>query len=187
METLIVPLLAVLVLLVAGLIWIVLVGRKGSAPDTQGLVLMQSQLAELTKQLDAKLSESRREMNDAVRSQFSESQKLLREISRGMQESLVDVAREQVKTNEATTRFMSIAEQLVNLEKVLKHQKQRGNLGEASLELILSNILPPGAYKMQHRFKKILHVVAEALELFGQRGRGDQSRFLGRDDAGPQT
>jgi DNA recombination protein RmuC len=48
---------------------------------------------------------------------------------------------------------MAIADQLANLEKVLKHQKQRGNLGEASLELILSNILPPGSYKMQHRFK----------------------------------
>jgi DNA recombination protein RmuC len=67
-----------------------------------------------------------------------------------MSRSLLDVTREQTKTNEATTRFMTIAEQLANLEKVLKHQKQRGNLGEASLELILSNILPPGAYKMQY-------------------------------------
>jgi DNA recombination protein RmuC len=47
---------------------------------------------------------------------------------------------------------MTIAEQLASLEKTLKHQKQRGNLGEASLELILSNILPPGAYKMQYEF-----------------------------------
>ena len=35
----------------------------------------------------------------------------------------------------------------------MKHQKQRGNLGEAALELILSNILPPNAYKLQHQFK----------------------------------
>jgi DNA recombination protein RmuC len=118
----------------------------------QGMILLQQQMAELTKQLDAKLSESRRDMTDAVRTQFSESQKLLREINDQMNKSLVDVAREQTKTNESTTRFMAIAEQLANLEKVLKHQKQRGNLGEASLELILSNILPPGAYKMQHRF-----------------------------------
>jgi len=116
------------------------------------MMLLQQQMSELTKQLDAKLNESRRDMTDAVRTQFSESQKLLREINEQMNKSLVDVAREQTKTNEATTRFMTIAEQLANLEKVLKHQKQRGNLGEASLELILSNILPPGAYKMQYRF-----------------------------------
>jgi DNA anti-recombination protein RmuC len=46
-----------------------------------------------------------------------------------MSRSLLDVTREQTKTNEATTRFMTIAEQFANLEKVLKHQKQRGNLG----------------------------------------------------------
>ena len=129
-------------------------GRKKEVlrDDGQGMMLLQQQMAELTRQLDSKLNESRRDMTDAVKTQFSESQKLLREINEQMNKSLIDVAREQTKTNEATTRFMTIAEQLANLEKVLKHQKQRGNLGEASLELILSNILPPGAYKMQYRF-----------------------------------
>ncbi len=133
--------------------WFVL-NKKGQTPpaEAQGMMLLQQQMSELTRQLDSKLSESRRDMTDAVRTQFSESQKLLREINEQMNKSLIDVAREQTKTNESTTRFMAIAEQLANLEKVLKHQKQRGNLGEASLELILSNILPPGAYKMQHRF-----------------------------------
>jgi DNA recombination protein RmuC len=152
METLLLVLVVVLVLLVAGLIWVVL-SRKQDGGDTQGLVLMQQQMAELTRQMDAKLSESRKDMSEAVRTQFSESQKLMREIKEDMSRSLGDVRVEQTKTNESTTRFMAIAEQLANLEKVLKHQKQRGNLGEASLELILSNILPPGAFKMQHRFQ----------------------------------
>jgi len=42
---------------------------------------------------------------------------------------------------------------LKNLEKVLTNAKTRGNLGEASLELILSNILPPQSYEMQYHFK----------------------------------
>jgi len=42
---------------------------------------------------------------------------------------------------------------LQNLEKVLTSSKNRGSLGEANLELILSNILPPQAYAMQYRFK----------------------------------
>lgn len=138
----------------AALVWFILRRKSaGATPeDSQGMMLLQQQMSELTKQLDSKLTESRRDMTEAVRTQFSESQKLLREINEQMNKSLVEVAREQTKTNESTTRFMAIAEQLANLEKVLKHQKQRGNLGEASLELILSNILPPGAYKMQHRF-----------------------------------
>ena len=56
------------------------------------------------------------------------------------------------QTQESTKQVFVIAEQLSNLEKVLKNQKQRGNLGEASLELVMSNILPPGAYAMQYEF-----------------------------------
>jgi DNA recombination protein RmuC len=138
----------------AFIVWFLLGRKKEETPaqDSQAMMMLQQQMAALGSQLDTKLNQSRSEMTEAVRTQFSESQKLLREINDQMNKSLVDVAREQTKTNEATTRFMTIAEQLANLEKVLKHQKQRGNLGEASLELILSNILPPGAYKMQHRF-----------------------------------
>ena len=115
--------------------------------------LLQQQMSELARQLDSKLTESRRDMQDAVRTQFSESQKLLKDINEQMSKSLIDVAREQTKTNEATRQFVTIAEKLGNLEKTLKHQKQRGNWGEASLELILSNTLAPGQYKMQYEFK----------------------------------
>jgi DNA recombination protein RmuC len=55
--------------------------------------------------------------------------------------------------SESTKQVFTIADQLQNLEKVLKNQKQRGNLGEAGLELILSNILPPSEYKLQYGFK----------------------------------
>ena len=152
MELFAVILLALVVILLGVLLWAQFLKKHTPVVDTQGLVMMQQQLAELTKQLDSKLNESRRDMEGAVRTQFSESQKLMREIREDMSKSLGDVRVEQTKTNEATSRFMTIAEQLSNLEKVLKHQKQRGNLGEASLELILSNILPPGAYKMQYEF-----------------------------------
>ena len=127
--------------------------RKSSqAQDPQSLVLLQNQLQELSRSLEGKLGEGTSRMFESMRAQFGESQRLASDIRDLVAKQLTEVAREQTKTNEATTRFMSIAEQLANLEKVLKHQKQRGNLGEASLELILSNILPPGSYKMQYEF-----------------------------------
>ncbi|MBI5138340.1 MAG: DNA recombination protein RmuC [Candidatus Vogelbacteria bacterium] len=116
------------------------------------LLMLQQQLTELMRTVDSKLGESSKNLQDSLKYQMGESQRLVRDIQESVQKSLLDVTREQTKTNEATTRFMTIAEQLANLEKVLKHQKQRGNLGEASLELILSNILPPGSYKMQYEF-----------------------------------
>ncbi|MBI5469761.1 DNA recombination protein RmuC [Candidatus Kaiserbacteria bacterium] len=120
--------------------------------DTQGLMLLQNQLQSLSKAMESKLGEGTDRMFEGMKSQFGESQRLANDIRDLVAKQLTEVKVEQTKTNEATTRFMTIAEQLANLEKVLKHQKQRGNLGEASLELILSNILPPGSYKMQHEF-----------------------------------
>lgn len=146
--------LLIVILIVLIMVVIVLLTRKKpeAKQDDSGLKLLLEQMNELSRVMDSKMSESRQEMRTTVQTQFSESQKLLREINEQMSRSLIDVAKEQTKTNEATTRFMTIAEQLANLEKTLKHQKQRGNWGEASLELILQNTLAPGQYKMQYPF-----------------------------------
>jgi DNA recombination protein RmuC len=145
--------IGVLVAGFAAVLYFIRQQAKAPEMDDKAMLLLQSQINELARNIDSKLGESRQEMQKSVHTQFSESQKLLHEISSQMQKSLVDVTREQTRTNEATQKFMSIAEQLANLERVLKHQKQRGNLGEASLELILSNMLPPGGYKSQYSFK----------------------------------
>ncbi|MEK7071476.1 MAG: DNA recombination protein RmuC [Patescibacteria group bacterium] len=144
--------LIIIGLLAGGIVAYFVFGKKKTEKD-QSFLLLQQQMTELARALDSKLTESRRDMQDAVRTQFSESQKLLKDINEQMNKSLVDVAREQTKTNEATRQFVTIAEKLGDLEKTLKHQKQRGNWGEASLELILSNTLAPGQYKMQYEFK----------------------------------
>lgn len=143
----------IIVLLVANLALVAYFLMRRQAPqDDRGLMLLQNQLQDLTRSMESKLGEGTTRMFESMRTQFGESQRLATDIRDLVAKQLTEVAREQTKTNEATTRFMTIAEQLANLEKVLKHQKQRGNLGEASLELILANILPPGSYKMQHEF-----------------------------------
>jgi DNA recombination protein RmuC len=109
--------------------------------DDQSLLMIQNQIEHINKTLDEKLSESRQEMQTAVRTQFSESQKLIK-----------DITAQVSQVQESNKQVFTIADQLQNLEKVLKNQKQRGNLGEASLELILSNILPPDSYKIQYEF-----------------------------------
>ncbi|MFZ2150403.1 MAG: DNA recombination protein RmuC [Minisyncoccia bacterium] len=146
----------ILGLLIGGIVVYFIFARKKETAKNEtdpSFLLLQQQLSELARGLDSKLTESRRDMQDAVRVQFTESQKLLKDINEQMSKSLIDVAREQTKTNEATRQFVTIAEKLGDLEKTLKHQKQRGNWGEASLELILSNTLAPGQFKMQYEFK----------------------------------
>ncbi len=126
--------------------------RRESPADMQGLVLLQNQMQELTRAMETKLGEGTSRMFDSMKTQFDQSQRLMNNITDRVSMQLTEVAKGVVETRESTKQVFTLAEQLNNLEKVLKNQKQRGNLGEASLELILGNILPPTAYKMQYEF-----------------------------------
>ena len=101
--------------------------------DLESMVLLQQQMQELSRTMESKLGEGTTRMFESMKSQFGESQRLASDIRDLVAKQLTEGRVEPTKTNESTTRFMVIAEQLANLEKVLKHQKQRGNLGEASL------------------------------------------------------
>ncbi len=126
--------------------------QKQEPENTQGLMLLQNQLAELTRSMDLKLGEGTRSMSELANTQSEQAQRLMSTITRQVQDQLLEVVKGVTQTQESTKQVFVIAEQLSNLEKVLKNQKQRGNLGEASLELVMSNILPPGAYAMQYEF-----------------------------------
>ena len=135
MQGILIVLVVVVVLLLALNIFIVfrLVGKKEEKKEDDSDKSMQiliQQMNESSRNIDAKIG--------AIGEQMT---KRLMDVTKGMTES-----------TEASKQVFTIADQLRNLEQVLKHQKQRGNLGEASLELILSNTLPPTQYKMQHRF-----------------------------------
>jgi DNA recombination protein RmuC len=114
--------------------------------------MLQNQLQDLSRAMESKLGEGTTRMFDSMKTQFDQSQRLMSDITRQVSDQLVEVTRGVTETKESTRQVFTIAEQLNNLEKVLKNQKQRGNLGEHSLELILGNILPPTAFEMQYEF-----------------------------------
>lgn len=118
----------------------------------EGMMLLQQQLQDLTRTMNDRMGESARTMQDSVKTQFDQSQDLIRNINREVNEKLLHVVRGVSEVSESSKQVFTLAEQLQNLEKVLKHQKQRGNLGEASLQLALENMLPPTAFKIQYEF-----------------------------------
>ncbi len=120
--------------------------------DNSSFLMMQQQIQELTRAMDSKLGEGTRTMSDFMSSQSDQARALMSTITKQVSDQLVEVVKGVAETRESTKQVFTIAEQLNNLERVLKNQKQRGNLGEASLELVMSNILPPGAYQMQYEF-----------------------------------
>jgi DNA recombination protein RmuC len=105
------------------------------------LKLILQQVNELSRTMDAKIGETTRQMNESVRNQFGESAKLIREVTVGL-----------TKLDETNKQVVSFADQLQNLQDILKNPKQRGVLGEYYLETLLKNVLPPGNYQMQYAF-----------------------------------
>lgn len=147
MEILVITLLVANLALLGYLLW-----SRNRERDTEGLFLLQREVQELSRALQERLGEGTTRLFEGMRAQFEQSQRLVTDTRDLVHRQLSEVVRGVAETKESTKQVFTIAEQLQNLEKVLTHQKQRGNLGEASLELILSNILPPGSYKMQYEF-----------------------------------
>ncbi len=127
--------------------------KEETGADEKSFLLLQNQMNELNKTLDLKMGESTKLMSESVKTQFSESQKLMQAISNDSQKIIEGVVKKMTRIEETNKQVFGMTEQLQNLEKVLSNQKQRGNLGEKGLDLILSNILPPTAYQMQYSFE----------------------------------
>lgn len=128
-----------LILIVIGLAaGIFLLLRKKPEKQSDALVMLQQQMNHITQVLDSKLSESTK----VIQAQFGQSTKIIQ-----------DVTEKLTRLDETNKQVVSFADQLRNLQDILKNPKQRGVLGEYYLETVLKNVLPPGSYQMQYPFK----------------------------------
>jgi DNA recombination protein RmuC len=120
-----------------------LVLRKGNKlEEGSAMVLLQQQIQELARTLDAKVSESSKAMQESSHRQFSESSRLIKEITT-----------ELTSVKEIGRQTQTYAEQLQSLQDLLKNPKQRGILGEYYLETVLKNVMSPQDYRIQYPFK----------------------------------
>lgn len=141
MEGVIIVGIALVVIL---LIWVILELRRrqaGGGDLTEKLIRIDEQLKALPdigKTVDQKLSESAR----MQQTQMSESMRIVQNVSERL-----------AKLDETNRQVVNFADQLQNLQDILKNPKQRGVLGEYYLEETLRNVLPPKSYQMQYPFK----------------------------------
>ncbi len=121
------------------------------ALETSMKMMMQN-ISEMSRSVDQKisgmeravgdrLSFSAKEMHETIHYQTNESAKILR-----------DVTEKLTKLDETNKQVVGFADQLQNLQDILKNPKQRGILGEYYLETLLKNVLPPGSFQMQYAF-----------------------------------
>ncbi|MEK7607850.1 MAG: DNA recombination protein RmuC [Patescibacteria group bacterium] len=117
--------------------------------DNEAMKLLLNQMNELNRTVDKKIGETNRTVGDSMRNQFSESQKLVDKFLK----ELGTMTEKVTRVEETGKQMVNFADQLQNLQDILKNPKQRGVLGEYYLEALLKNVLPPGSYQMQYPFK----------------------------------
>jgi len=116
--------------------------RETPMEEGSGMVMLQQQMQELARTLDARVSESSKAMQENAHRQFSESSRLIKEITT-----------ELTSVKEIGRQTQTYAEQLQSLQDLLKNPKQRGILGEYYLETVLRNVMSPEDYRIQYPFK----------------------------------
>jgi len=159
METL---LIIILVVLVVGFVLVFyFMNKKGkSAGDDKSLLMLQNQINEINRTMDNKLGESAKMMQD----QFGQSTKII-----------TDVTEKLTKLDETNKQVISFADQLQNLQDILKNPKQRGVFGEYYLETLLKNAFNPNQYQMQYKFKD--GEIVDAALFFGDKVIPIDSKF----------
>lgn len=139
MEILIIVFLVILIALVIGLFLLVKKPSINNNDTANGLLLQQ--INELSRTIDQKLGESQKDINQSMRYQASETSRII-----------ADITEKITRLDETNKQVVSFADQLKNLQDILKNPKQRGILGEYYLETLLKNVMPPGSYQMQFPF-----------------------------------
>jgi len=140
MNTLIIILL--IVIIIGILVGVVLISKKKPEEKTDNsMQLLLNQINELSRTIDSKLGESQKEISQSMRYQSTETSRII-----------ADITEKITRLDETNKQVVSFADQLQNLQDILKNPKQRGILGEYYLETLLKNIMPPGSYQMQYTF-----------------------------------
>ena len=140
-------LIVVLVIAIANavIIWFIFT-KSQKKPENSGgdigMKLLLEQMNELNRTVDSKIGESAKQVNESLKHQSGESNRIIRDITERL-----------TRLDETNKQVVSFADQLQSLQDILKNPKQRGILGEYYLETLLKNVLPTGSYQMQYPFK----------------------------------
>lgn len=144
MEVVLIILLLVVAVLLGALVYVLAVRARTSEASMvkSDIVELARSVAELSTNLGAKLERNSLGVQQSVQKQLSESSKLV-----------ADVTNRLTKLDETNRRVIGVADELKTLQNVLSNPKQRGVFGEYYLASVLENVLSPGQYQTQYKFR----------------------------------
>lgn len=106
---------------------------------------VNQQLASITGQVNAQLGQVTQQLQKStgdLNTRLDNAAKVVSEVSKGLG-----------GLSEATKKVFEVGKDIASLQEILRSPKLRGGLGELFLGDLLSQILPPAHFTLQHRFK----------------------------------
>ncbi len=138
------------------LLLVMLLRRSGGGSDTGSALLIKQDITTLTESVTQLKEGLHQQINDRL---DKSNAQMLKQFQTSA-DIIKDVTQKLTQLEKTNQQVGDIAGELKSLQNVLANPKQRGVLGEFYLEQILQNMLPPGAYKLQHRLGEGLIVDA---------------------------
>jgi len=133
MDIVVYVLLAVIVVLGAGLVALML--RRN---DAQGQIV----LADTVQRIQESLRDQERALASIVSDRLDRSEKATGQVVTDLRERLARI-------DEAQKKIGDLSTQVVSLQQILTNKQARGAFGEVQLNDLVSNMLPPSAYELQ--------------------------------------
>lgn len=124
----------------AALVWLLL-RKQSPAVDTT----IHERLDRIMQQVDARLSENIRAMNESksfLADRVNAAERSVRAVSTGLGQ-----------LTQATTAIQRANEEIISFQNMLKSPKIRGSFGEMLLGNLLADVLPSDRYELQHTFR----------------------------------
>jgi DNA recombination protein RmuC len=142
-------------------------GQHMGTPRAEEIAALRAELRAAAERFDLEAVRVAGRL-EGIDSRMVETQSKSVEMTRGIFEALSDVRR-------LTNSVAEQARELSSFGDLLKVPKARGVVGEAMLEELLRQVLPPQSYAMQHRFST--GAIVDAVVRVGGRVVGIDSKF----------
>lgn len=109
----------------------------------------QKKIDEVFYHINDKIDRNNENVQHSIAEQLNNSRKQMTE----SQKVISDISARIAAINKTNEQVVNVADELKTLQAVLQNPKQRGVFGEYYLDTVLGNILPPGTYQTQYKFK----------------------------------
>ena len=142
-------LLVVVFFIITTVLLVVLLLKISNSSNSDSTKMLKDDFVELSRSVNNlqssvrdKIDKNNFEMQASMRRQLHESSLLVKNVTEKL-----------TKLDETNSRVIDVATDLKTLQNVLQNPKQRGVFGEFYLKNLLDNILAPGQYQLQYKFK----------------------------------